>query len=238
MNLWITGDSTTSNQAKDKSLASWGEVFHRWFDLEKIAVKNVAVSGCSIRDYVNQGHWNKLMRHAKKGDLILTCHGHLERAPLIKDVRGSRGSLPGDDDRFIVVYDPYYKKDETVYTFGWYIRKFISNCQAMNIDLILLSPPPRAMWENGQIRRGQSLTYINLTERIALEMGAMFLDIGKPISDAFNNLGQDAVAAFFGNDNLHTNIQGAEFVAGAVFEALSASFPEIFQPLAAKQTFG
>ncbi len=236
MNLWITGDSTTSNQAKDESLVSWGEVFDHWFDPEKITVKDAAISGCSIRDYVNQGHWAKLMSEVQKGDVILTCHGHLERAPLTKEVRGSRGSLVGDDDRFVVVYDPDYKREEMIYTFGWYVRKFISASQANGGDLIMLSPPPRAIWENGRIRRGQSLTYMNLTEKIAFEKGAKFLDIGKSVADAFNQLGMEAVAEFFGHDNLHTNNQGAEFIADAIFHALSVSFPDIFPPLAAKSS--
>jgi rhamnogalacturonan acetylesterase len=229
MKLYITGDSTTSNQAADKSLVSWGEVFSGQFDENKVQIVNAALSGHSIRDYVNRGEWRKVMNQVKKGDILLSCHGHLERAPLIKKSRGSRGSLRGDSNKFAVVIDPFYQRKEIVHTFGWYVRKYIADCKSHGVELILLSPPVRNIWENGRVRRGGSLEYVRLTKKIAQENNVHFFDAGRAIASAFNALGQQQVAKFFGNDNLHTNQFGAEFIAEIIFTNLLVRFPSLFR---------
>ena len=228
MHLWITGDSTTKNQAKDESLVSWGEVFHEKFDASSVTVINAAVSAYSIRDYVCMGEWEKLMGKVKENDVLLSSHGHLERAQLTKDVRGSRGSLRGDHNSCVVVDDPFYKRTFTVYSFGWYVRKYVSDCKARGVDLILLSPTIRAVWEAGKIRRGKSLEYVQCMRKIATETDVRFLDIGACLANEFNKLGVEAVSKFFECDTLHTNKAGANFVADVIFRSLLHQFPDLF----------
>jgi rhamnogalacturonan acetylesterase len=235
LRIWLTGDSTTSNQSKDEALVSWGEVLINYFNPFRASVRDRALSGHSIRDFVNRGRWDELMEDTRRGDILLACHGHLERAPLIRDSERSRGSLQGDSDDFEIVFDPFFQREEIVYSFGWYVRKYVADCRARGIELVLMTATPRNRWEEGRMIRGVSQHYADCCRKIADETGTKFLDAGDAIIQAFTPMGEETVSNFYQpGQQVHTNERGAHVMAGIICKALAEKYPETFESLVAK----
>jgi lysophospholipase L1-like esterase len=212
--IYVIGDSTASNTAQGQ--LGWGDPFSTYFDHAKIVVVNRARAGRSSRTFQTEGLWDRVLADLKAGDFVLIQFGHNDAGPL--DTGRARGSLPGIGDETKEVTMPT-GNTEVVHTYGWYMRKFISDATAKGAVPIVLSLTVRNMWKDGKVERGSG-NFGKWAAEIAQSANIAFVDVTNIIADRYEGLGQTKVQQFFPGDHTHTNAAGADFNAAAVTTGL------------------
>jgi rhamnogalacturonan acetylesterase len=209
--LFIVGDSTARNQAD----LGWGDHFAQYFDTTKINIANRAMAGRSSRSYYNEGRWANVLAEMKPGDYVLLQMGHNDGG----DLGGAkpRGTIKGlgDESQDVTLPDGHH---ELVHTYGWYMRKYITDTRAKKATPILLSLTTRNIWKDGNIER--DMGYDAEIKQLAKDMNVLYADMGTVEADRLQALGPEKTAALFPIDHTHTSAEGAERNAESVAIAL------------------
>jgi rhamnogalacturonan acetylesterase len=223
--FYIIGDSTVRNGdgTGKGQLWGWGSFMANYFDTSKISVQNDAIGGRSSRTFLTEGRWDKILTTLKKGDYVIMQFGHNDSGPL-DDTARARGTIKGTGTESKEIYNPITKKQETVYTYGWYMRKYIRDAKAKGAIPIVCSPIPRNDWKEGKVIRS-SESYGKWAEEVAKEEGAYFIDLNNLVASKYEQLGADAVKAFFPGDHTHTNKDGALINAQIIVDQLKKLNP-------------
>jgi lysophospholipase L1-like esterase len=223
--FYIIGDSTVRNGdgTGNNQQWGWGSFIAGYFDTAGISVSNQAIGGRSSRTFITEGRWEKILAVLKKGDYVIMQFGHNDAGPL-DDTARARGSIAGTGNETKDIYNPITKKRETVYTYGWYMRKYIEDTKAKGAIPIVCSPVPRDSWKDGKVTR-VSETYGKWAREIAQEQKCFFIDLNNLIAVKYEEMGQGQVKLFFPVDHTHTNIDGAKLNAAIVISALKEIKP-------------
>src|SRR3982751_5108695 len=174
--FYIIGDSTVRNgsgKGADK-LWGWGSFMAEEFDTTRIGVTNKAIGGRSSRTFITEGRWDSILVRLKKGDYVIMQFGHNDGGPL-DDTSRARGSIRGIGEESKDIYNPIMKKQETVYTYGYYMRKYIRDTKAKGAIPIVCSPIPRNDWKDGKVIRSTD-SYAKWAREVAESEGAIFID--------------------------------------------------------------
>jgi len=218
--LFIVGDSTAhvapDPSLGDKQRVGWGTPFPAYFDPAKIRVVNAAVAGRSSRTFMTEGKWDNVVQQLRPGDFVLINFGHNDPGEI--GTGKDRGSLPGigDDTRDIKKPDD---SDETIHTFGWYLRKYVADTRAKGATPILISVTPRNIWTDGKVEMGLG-HFREWTAEVARQEHVDYVDLTQIVGRQYQKLGPDQVAAFFPLDHTHTDAAGAELNARSVVAGL------------------
>jgi lysophospholipase L1-like esterase len=215
--LFLIGDSTVRNRTRGQ--LGWGDPIAAWFDASKIAVTNRALGGRSSRTFLTEGLWDKILAELKPGDFVLMQFGHNDGGPL--DDAKARASLKGSGDESRVVTNKVSGKVETVHTYGWYMRKYISDAKAKGATSIVLSLVPRKIWKDGKVARASN-DYAKWAAEVARAEGVAFVDLNDIVARHYEELGPERVNPLFGDEHTHTTPDGAKLNAQCVVEGLRA----------------
>lgn len=218
--LYIVGDSTVRNGRGDGANGQWGwgDLVGKYFDPARINVVNWALGGRSSRTFITQGHWDPVVAALRPGDFVMIQFGHNDGGPINDDSR-ARGSLRGTGDEIQEIDNLLTKQHETVHTYGWYLRKYVSDTKAKGAIPMICSQIPRKIWKDGKIVRNGS-DYAGWAAEVAKAEGVPFLDLNNIIAARYEQLGPDKVDPLFGDEHTHTTLAGAELNAEAVISAL------------------
>jgi lysophospholipase L1-like esterase len=227
--LFLIGDSTVRNGSGSGAdgLWGWGEPLVDFFDASKINVVNRARGGRSSRTYITEGLWDGTLALVKRGDYVLMQFGHNDGGPL-DDAARARGTIPGIGDETRDIWNPIMKKQETVHTYGWYMRKYVKDTLAKGAIPIICSPIPRNMWKDGKAIRNED-SYGGWARQIAAEFHIGFVNLNEIIAQRYDTMGEAKVAPLFPSDHTHTSRAGAEINAEAVVSGLKALPGDPFQ---------
>lgn len=228
--LFTIGDSTVKNKDKDpdNDQWGWGSVIADMFDTTRISVENHAMAGRSARTFLDEGRWDKVYNALQPGDYVLMQFGHNDGGDI--NTGKARGELPGSSDNskvFLMEKDKNYK---VIYTYGWYIRKFILDALEKGAIPIVLSHTPRNIWKDGRIESNAS-TYGRWAREAAARDGVEFIDLNYISGQKFQKLGQDGTARFYQGDHTHTSLEGARANAASIAEGLRYSRSSLKQYL-------
>ena len=223
--VFTVGDSTMKN-GKDNGSNNqwgWGHFFWESFDTTKVSVENHALGGRSSRTFITEGLWDKVLSGVQKGDFVLIQFGHNDAGSL--NMGRARASLKGNGDNDTTVLMEATGKEETVHSFGWYMRKYAQDVKAKGATPILLSHIPRNMFVTKD-----SLNVIRNTDGLGKwtkEAAAMakvpYIDLNQLIADKLDKMGKDSVQLMFFGDHTHTSLLGAQLNAKTMAEGLKAS---------------
>ena len=226
--LFIAGDSTAANYSGPNPQQGWAEPVAKLFDPARLRVVNAARGGRSSRTFITEGHWDKMLADVKAGDFVIIQFGHNDDGALNLEPPGSskplraRGSIPGVGDEFAEIDNVVTQQHETVYTFGHYLRKMISDTRAKGATPILVTLTERNVWRDERIDCASWETYRSWTWRTAQNEHVAFVDLSRITADRYQREGPQAVKAQFGSDYVHTNLAGAEANAADVVAGLRA----------------
>ena len=216
--LFIIGDSTVKTPTKGQQ--GWGDPIAAFFDQTRIKVENRARGGRSSRTFQTEGLWDQILNELKPGDFVLMQFGHNDGGA-INDTSRARGSLKGTGDETEEIDNLLTKKHEIVHTFGWYMRKYVTDTKKNGANPIILSPIPRNIWKDGKVVRASG-DYGKWAAAVAKSEGTFFIDLNELVSKRYEALGPERVKLYFPSDHTHTNPAGAEENAAAVVEGLRA----------------
>jgi lysophospholipase L1-like esterase len=223
--FYIIGDSTVRNgdgTGKGQQWG-WGSFMADHFDTNKISIRNLAIGGRSSRTFITEGRWDKILEVLKKGDYIIMQFGHNDGGAL-DDTARARGTIRGIGDESKEIYNPITKKQEVVYTYGWYMRKYIKDAKDKGAIPIVCSPIPRNDWKDGKVIRSSD-SYGKWAEQIAKEQNVAFIDLNNLVSLKYEEMGAEKVKPFFPADHTHTNIDGARLNTEIVVNAIKEIKP-------------
>jgi sialate O-acetylesterase len=203
--LYIIGDSTVRNSTPNQM--GWGDPLVSQFDPAKIDVINRAIGGRSSRTFLNEGRWDAVMAHLKPGDYLLMQFGHNDNGD--PNDEKCRASLKGIGEETQDIVRRTDQQPETVHTYGWYLRKYITEAKSKGATPIVVSLIPRNIWKDGKIARNNG-DYGLWAKQVAEATQAGFIDFNNLLADQYESLGQEATAALFdGTDHTHTCAKGA-----------------------------
>lgn len=223
--VFIIGDSTVKNSEKDENdMWGWGSVFCEYLDSTRIGVENHAKAGRSARTFTDEGRWEKVYNALQPGDFVIIQFGHNDAGDI--NTGKARAELPGAGPESKVFKMENTGKNKVVYTYGWYLRKFILDCMEKGATPILLSYTPRNKFDNGVIENNAS-TFGKWTQEVADQMGVTYIDLnsisGKKLQDIAWKQGLGEVGTYFKKDHTHTSLKGAKFNAANVAEGIRES---------------
>ena len=172
--VFFTGDSTVKNADKeDDGMWGWASQAATVFDESKITLFNAARAGRSTRSFLREGLWDEVYNSLEPGDFVTIQFGHNDICP-ITDAK-ARGVIPGTQDTLHV-----FKLDngqyEVVYSFGWYLKKFIDDVREKGATPILVSLTPRNEWPDGKVERRDN-SYGKWYREVVAETGVEFIDM-------------------------------------------------------------
>ena len=241
--VFITGDSTVKNKDKEKDgMWGWGAVANTVFDENKINIVNAAKAGRSCRTYLNEGRWEQVYNSLQPGDFVLIQFGHNDTGAI--DMPKYRTAIATGLDTCHVYQMKAAKEDlakqniidktlktnavigsyEVVYSFGWYLKKFIQDVREKGATPILVSLSPRNEWENDKIERRND-SYGVWYRQVIKETGVEFVDLHNLAADFYDKkCGSKAKAEkYFKQDHTHTSLLGAKTNAQCVAKGLRAN---------------
>ena len=189
--LYIIGDSTVRNGDGSGSNQQWGwgSFIADYFDTTKLSVSNQAIGGRSSRTFITEGRWERILQTLKKGDYVIMQFGHNDAGPL-DDTARARGTIKGIGDESKEIYNPILKKQETVYTYGWYMRKYIREAKAKGAMAIVCSPVPRDNWKEDKVIRSTD-SYAKWAREIAEQEKTFFIDLNDLVALRYEALGPE-----------------------------------------------
>ena len=241
--VFITGDSTVKNADKDENgMWGWGAVANTVFDETKIAIVNAAMAGRSCRSYLNEGRWEKVYNSLKPGDFVLIQFGHNDIGAI--DKPKYRAAIASAADTCHVYRMQAAKEDlskqnvidqklksnaqvgsyEVVYSFGWYLKKFIQDVREKGATPILVSLTPRNEWTDGKIERRND-TYGKWYREVAKETGVEFVDLHNITADFLDKKcgKKEKAMKYFNHDHTHSSLLGAKTNAQSIAKGLRAN---------------
>lgn len=225
--LYLIGDSTVKNASDkgDGGMWGWGHFINAYFDTTRIHIENQAIGGRSSRTFLTEGRWDRLMTRLKPGDFVMIQFGHNDASP-INDTLRARGTLKGTGNETQEIDNLITKKHEVVHSYGWYIRKYVTETKAKGATPIVLSLVPRNAWKGGKVVRGDT-DYGKWAAEVATSEqdktpGPFFINLNELVARKYDVVGDSTLlqATYFVKDNVHTNAAGAKVNAAAVIDGL------------------
>lgn len=217
--VFVVGDSTARNQAD----LGWGDHLAHYFDTTRINVANRAMAGRSSRSFIHEGRWDKVLAEMKTGDFVLIQMGHNDGGAL--DGPKPRGTIKGlgEESKDVTLLDG---NKETVHTYGWYMRKYITDARAKHATPILLTLTIRSIWTTdagGAPHIERDMGYDAAIRELASEQQVLLVDMADYEADCLEAAGAEMTAKFFPLDHTHTSAEGAELNAQIFVRALRAT---------------
>ena len=112
--------------------------------------------------------------------------------------------------------------NEVIYSFGWYLKKFIDDVREKGATPILVSLTPRNEWPGGKIERRND-SYGKWYREVVAETAVEFVDLHNISADALDRIGQEGAKAYYNRDHTHTSLKGAQLNAQSIAEGLRAT---------------
>jgi lysophospholipase L1-like esterase len=214
--LFIIGDSTVKNGTKGQQ--GWGERISGFFDTNKIPIANHAIGGRSSRTFLTEKRWDKVLEQLKAGDFVLMQFGHNDGGRP-DDAQRPRGTLPGTGEQTLTITNPATKQMEMVHSFGWYMRKYVTDTKSKGATAIVCSLVPRNIWKDGKVARATK-NYAKWAHDVAEAEQVPFLDLNELIAARYESLGEEKVNSLFFGDHTHTSPEGAKLSASIVAQGI------------------
>ncbi len=220
--VFVIGDSTVKNgKGKgDRGQWGWGSFIRAFFDESKAEVHNHAIGGRSSRTFITEGRWTLVLDSLKKGDYVLIQFGHNDGGELFTGNR-PRASLKGVGDEDTTGIVEMTGKQETVTTYGAYLRKYVREAKAKGAHPILCTLIPRNRWKDGKVMRDDR--HAVWARQVAAEENVPCIDLNTLIADIYDEMGQETVKSCFTEaDWTHTSEQGARINARVIVEQIKS----------------
>lgn len=202
--LYLAGDSTVTDQAEAPS-ASWGQMLPRFF-APRIAVANHAESGETLKSFVTELRFDKLLANLRNGDWVMIQFGH-------------------NDEK--VQWPQTYV--DAANTYRSWLRTYLAEVRRRGATPILVTSPERRNFDAAGHIVPSHGDYPEAVRQVAREEGVALIDLTAMSSRFYEALGPDLAPRAFadgGKDKTHHDEYGAYALARMVIEGLRACDPQ------------
>jgi len=231
--MFLVGNSTMRNGTLgngNNGQWGWGYYFNQYFNANKMTVENQALGGMSTRTFYTD-LWPAVRDALKPGDWVVVSIGHNDNGEFF-DQKRARAVIPGvDPDTCYIGFNQRTQKQDTVYSYGNYLCRYISEIRARGANPILMSLTPRdALDDNGKIVRKPQTEW---AAYIAAIEGVPFVDLNEISGAKLDSYSRWKQQYHFLGDKIHTSKYGAEMNARSAAEGLYYSQNPLLKPLQA-----
>ena len=173
--------------------------------------------------------WPAIREALKPGDWVVVSIGHNDNGEFF-DQKRARAVIPGvDPDTCYVGFNQRTQKQDTVYSYGNYLRKYINEIRAKGANPILMSLTPRDAYDDkGKIVRKPQTEW---AAYIAAVEGVPFVDLNEISGAKLDSYSRWKQQYHFLGDKIHTSKFGAEMNARSAAEGLFYSKNPQLKPL-------
>ena len=228
--LFLVGNSTMRTGTLgngNNGQWGWGFYAHEYYDENKITVENHALGGTSPRTFYTL-LWKPVLEAVRKGDYVFLELGHNDNGP-IDSIRARSsyrpdGKLEVREDS-ISIYNKVTKAQETVYTFGGYMRRFIREVRAKGATPVLFTLTPRNDYEPDNPKRIQRklADFTPAIFAIGKETNTPVIDLNDISATKLEQYGSWKTNYHFYLDKIHSSAYGARMNAASAAEGILAS---------------
>ena len=186
--VFITGDSTVTDQPGG-GITTWGQNITRWFTSD-VAVANHAESGETLKGFLKERRWEKLLDSVHQGDYVIIEFGCNDSKK-----SGPQNIYPNQD------FSETYVDAGT--TYKELLKQFAADVQKKGAFPIIASPSAR---RQDSKKPGSLQAYADAAIAVAKEINVPSIDLnsfGVELNDA---LGADSPKLF--NDQTHPSEYG------------------------------
>lgn len=203
--IFLAGDSTVTDQAAEPA-ASWGQMLPAMLD-GSIAVANHAKSGATLKSFLTDLRFDKLLSAVKPGDWLFIQFGHNDQKQ---------------------EWPQTYADAAT--TYPAYLRAYIAEVRRRGAHAALVTSPERRNFdESGHIKDTLG-SYADAVRKLAAEERVPLIDLNADSRAIYEALGPQVAPTAFndgGKDKTHHNNYGAWLLASAVAERIRTQIPEL-----------
>ena len=230
--LFLVGNSTMRNGTRgDGSNGQWGWGYYanRYFDDSRITVENQALGGMSTRTFYTD-LWPAVRDALKPGDWVIVSIGHNDNGEFF-DQKRARAVIPGvNPDTCYIGFNQRTQRQDTVYSYGTYLRLYINEVRARGANPILMSLTPRDAYDakTGKIVRKPQTEW---AAYVAAIEGVPFVDLNERSGAKLDSYSHWKEQYHFFGDHIHTSKFGAEMNARSAAEGLWESQNPQLRPL-------
>ena len=215
--LFLVGNSTMRNGTLgngNNGQWGWGYFFPNYFDANKISVENQALGGMSTRTFYTD-LWPAIREALKPGDWVIVSIGHNDNGEFF-DAKRARAVIPGiDPDTCYVGFNQRTQQQDTVYSYGNYLRRYIHEARQKGAHTILMSLTPRNAYDDqGKIIRKPQTEW---ARAVAAEEDVPFIDLNEISGKKLDSFSRWKVDYHFLGDKIHTSKFGAEMNAYSAY---------------------
>ena len=235
--VYFCGDSTMQNEdnpGKPDSMWGWANpsITAALFKKDRktgeplVNVVNAAKAGRSARTYLEEGRWKKVYNSLTPGDYVVLQFGHNDMG----DIAGTkaRADIAGTADTshvYRLEKDYSYK---VVYSYGWYLRKFVQDAREKGATPIICSMTPRNEWPDAKHIERRPGSAASWAADMAVELGVDFVDVHNLTADYLDKhcatktseLSKEKASAYYQRDHTHTSLRGAQLNASSFAKGL------------------
>ncbi len=228
--LFLVGNSTMRTGTRgngDNGQWGWGFYAHEYYDESKITVENHALGGTSPRTFY-KNLWTPVVSAVRPGDYVFLELGHNDNGP-IDSIRARSSYRPDGKlslaNDSVIIYNKVTKSQDTVYTFGGYIRRFVNEVRAKGGTPVLFTLTPRNAYEATDPNKIQrKLTdFTPAIFKLGKEMGCPVIDLNDISARKLESYGKWKTDYHFYLDKIHSSAWGAMMNARSAAEGVAAS---------------
>jgi lysophospholipase L1-like esterase len=203
--LYLAGDSTVTDQPMAPN-ASWGQWLPVFFSAD-IAVANHAESGETLKSFVSEQRFDKLLARARAGDWVMIQFGHNDQK---------------------TQWPQTYAEAATTYR-AW-LRTYLAEIRRRGATPLLVTSPERRNFDEAGRIVPTLGDYPDAMRAVAREERVALLDLNAMSARFYEALGPQVAPRAFadgGRDKTHSNEYGARQLARCIVEALRAADPAL-----------
>ncbi|KQM68150.1 rhamnogalacturonan acetylesterase [Sphingomonas sp. Leaf17] len=198
--VFLLGDSTVTDQPAEPA-ASWGQMLPVFFRPD-VAVANHAESGETMKSFMTELRFAKVLETAKAGDWALIQFGHNDQK---------------------TQWPQTYAAAET--TYRDYLRAWIAEFRRRGVTPVLVTSPERRMWTGSAIRPTLA-DYAAAVKTVGADLRVPVIDLNMASIRFYEALGPTRAPLAFndgGKDATHHDNYGAWVLARAVAAGMAAA---------------
>jgi lysophospholipase L1-like esterase len=203
--VYLAGDSTVTDQDAEPG-ASWGQMLPRFFNAD-IAVANHAKSGATMKSFLTELRFDKVLSRMKPGDWLLIQFGHNDQKKQ---------------------WPQTYVDAAT--TYRSYLRAYIAEARLRGATPILVTSTERRNFDSsGRIVPSHG-AYPDAVRIVAQEEKVPLVDLNPMTIRFYEALGPNRSPLAFsdgGKDKTHHNNYGAYEIARMVAAGIAAAEPKL-----------
>jgi hypothetical protein len=196
ISVFLCSDSTVVDQPIER-YGSWGQMLPRWFN-DKVVVASYAESGETLKAFMLEHRWDKVMSLVKKGDYVFMQFGNND-----SQSSGKNAMWPPEDtaEDWANVHSDANTDYQTI------LKDWSAQVKAKGAIPVIVAPYTRQT--AGAPQAGGGLRgYPEAAEKAAKDSGTLFLNLTGISTTVLNALGPtDGNAAYV--DGQHTTSYGA-----------------------------